>query len=59
MLVKSIVKETKNEKIEAEKLDLGTFASVRDFADKMNKKLNRLDILINNAGLQQFEIKLL
>ena len=42
--------ETKNKNVEAELLDLADLESVRCFAERMNKKLERLDILINNAG---------
>lgn len=33
------------------KLDLGCFASVREFAREVNQKENRVDFLIHNAGL--------
>ena len=42
---------TGNNKIEVESLDLADLESVRNFADRINKKLTRLDLLINNAGL--------
>ncbi len=46
----SIILETNNNKVEVEILDLADTSSIRDFADRIYKKLNRLDILINNAG---------
>lgn len=33
------------------KLDLTSFASVKDAAEEFKRKSDRLDILINNAGL--------
>ena len=35
---------------ENEEINLADCESIRNFADRMYKKLNRLDILINNAG---------
>lgn len=32
-------------------LDLMDFASIKDFAENFNKKYNRLDVLLNNAGI--------
>ena len=45
-----IKSKTKNDRVELEELDLSDLSSVRDFAIRMKKKLDRLDILINNAG---------
>ncbi len=38
-------------KIEVMKLDLGSFKSIRAFADAFKAKYSQLDVLINNAGL--------
>jgi short-subunit dehydrogenase involved in D-alanine esterification of teichoic acids len=46
----TIIEKTQNSKIEVEYLDLADTNSIRKFCDLMNKNLNRLDILINNAG---------
>nr|XP_031832211.1 retinol dehydrogenase 14 isoform X3 [Nomia melanderi] len=44
------VKESKNENIVVRKLDLSSLASVREFAQQINREENRLDVLIHNAG---------
>jgi len=46
-----IIEQTNNNKIEVEHLDLADLDSVREFSKRMNSKLNRLDLLINNAGI--------
>jgi retinol dehydrogenase-12 len=46
-----IREESKNENIEVEHLDLSSLKSTKDFANRMISKLDKLDILINNAGL--------
>jgi NAD(P)-dependent dehydrogenase (short-subunit alcohol dehydrogenase family) len=38
-------------KVEVRKLDLGSLASVKSFAEGVNASYDRLDILINNAGV--------
>jgi len=48
-----IIAESKNNQVDIEKLDCASFQSVREFADRFKAKYNRLDILINNAGLTQ------
>ena len=45
-----IIKETGNSQVEVESLDLASFESIRNFCERVKAKLNRLDILINNAG---------
>ena len=46
-----IVVATGNRKVTVHHLDLFTFSSVRSFADRILKEEDRLDILINNAGI--------
>jgi NAD(P)-dependent dehydrogenase (short-subunit alcohol dehydrogenase family) len=43
--------ETSTKTVEVEILDLADLSSVRSFASRMNSKLDSLDILINNAGI--------
>ena len=46
-----IIRESKNNKVKVEYVDLSDLDSVRHFAELMNKKLTRLDLLVNNAAL--------
>lgn len=46
-----IKESTKNEQLYFLKLDLSSLQSVRDFAQKFRELENRLDVLINNAGV--------
>lgn len=48
-----IINETKNKNVIVEYLDLADLKTIREFADRMKSKLNRLDLLINNAGVMQ------
>ncbi len=48
---KQIIDESKNENVEVELLDLGKMKSIKDFSDRIKAKLNKLDILLNNAGI--------
>lgn len=48
---KQIVKETENENVVFKLLDLGSLKSVRKFAADILKTEDRLDVLINNAGI--------
>ncbi|MHA1340975.1 MAG: oxidoreductase [Promethearchaeota archaeon] len=47
----TILKEFPNGKIEIIKLDLADLASIRQFVEEFKLKFNRLDGLINNAGI--------
>ena len=47
---KDIEKETGN-KVEVEQLDLASLKSVRECARRLATQLNKIDILINNAGV--------
>ncbi|XP_072933886.1 retinol dehydrogenase 14 [Epargyreus clarus] len=48
-----IIDGTKNTKVLVKKLDLCSFASIRAFADDINKTEQTLDVLIHNAGYAQ------
>ena len=47
---------TGNEEVVVRHLDLSSLASVRQFAQDINQSEQRLDILINNAGMARFWI---
>jgi retinol dehydrogenase-13 len=49
--LRQIVGRTGSDRVEVMQLDLGSFASIRDFATAFLDRHNRLDVLINNAGL--------
>ena len=49
--------KSKNEKIEAEIMDLNSLDSIKDFTDRIRKNCDRIDILINNAGELFFVVK--
>ncbi|XP_064643951.1 retinol dehydrogenase 14-like [Lineus longissimus] len=46
-----IKEKTGSTKIEVRKLDLASLASVRTFAEEIKRTENRLDVLLNNAGV--------
>ena len=46
-----IIKLSNNAQIEVEYLDLADLTSVRNFAKSMNSKLEKIDLLVNNAGI--------
>ena len=49
--VKEIVEETKNANVIFKKVDLASFASIRNFADTIKSEEEQVDILVNNAGV--------
>ena len=46
-----ILKIHPNAKIDIRNLDLSSLKSIRSFADEINRDYDRLDVLINNAGI--------
>ncbi|XP_013188071.2 retinol dehydrogenase 14 [Amyelois transitella] len=52
-LKQQIIDATRNTEIIAKKLDLSSFASIRSFAEDINKTEKKLDVLIHNAGYAQ------
>lgn len=48
---RKLVELTHNENITIKHLDLTSFESVRNFAKEINKTEDKIDILINNAGI--------
>ena len=46
-----ILKTVPNARLDLMKLDMGSLESVRGFAEAFKDKYNRLDVLLNNAGL--------
>ena len=48
---KKIKKESGNSQIKVIKLDLSSFSSIRDFSKEFGQSFQRLDVLINNAGI--------
>ena len=49
--VNDIKQEVKDPDIVVKKLDLSSLASVRQFAKEINQEEDRIDYLINNAGI--------
>ena len=50
---KYIRKSTKNEDVVVRELDLASFVSIREFARQIEEDKERVDVLINNAGVYQ------
>lgn len=44
------IQETGNSNIVVKKLDLSSFASIREFAKQINEEESKLDVLLHNAG---------
>jgi NAD(P)-dependent dehydrogenase (short-subunit alcohol dehydrogenase family) len=49
--VRTIKRETKNQNVDFVLADFASLAHVRDMAKRVNEKYERLDLLINNAGV--------
>ncbi|MCK5222701.1 MAG: SDR family NAD(P)-dependent oxidoreductase, partial [Candidatus Aminicenantes bacterium] len=49
--LEKIISEKDNANVKVMNLDLANLESVKEFADEFKKKYNKLDILINNAGV--------
>ena len=49
--VDRIKAESKNDNVELELLNLASLKSIKEFSERILKKIDKLDILINNAGL--------
>lgn len=49
--VEDIKKKTGNPNVESKLIDLGSFKSIRTFADDICQKEEKIDILCNNAGI--------
>ncbi|KAI0229577.1 Retinol dehydrogenase 13 [Lamellibrachia satsuma] len=49
--VKEITESTRSKNVVFYKLDLASFQSVKDFVTEFKQEENRLDVLINNAGI--------
>lgn len=51
--VDEVITEIPNAKVELMELDLSKLVSVREFAKNFNQKFDKLDVLVNNAGIMQ------
>ena len=49
----TIIKATGNNAVYVEKLDLASQKSVREFCDRIKQKQEKVDVLINNAGVMK------
>lgn len=50
---KEIILGTRNKNVFCRELDLASFSSIKNFAKRFKAEQNRLDILINNAGVMR------
>jgi NAD(P)-dependent dehydrogenase (short-subunit alcohol dehydrogenase family) len=46
-----IIQRTGNQEVVVKKLDLSSLKSIRDFADDINRTVNKLNVLVHNAGI--------
>jgi NAD(P)-dependent dehydrogenase (short-subunit alcohol dehydrogenase family) len=46
-----IIETSRNDQVEVELLDLSSLKSIKAFSERIKAKLDRLDVLINNAGI--------
>ncbi|XP_022912817.2 retinol dehydrogenase 12-like [Onthophagus taurus] len=51
---KKIIEETKNDKIITKYLDLANLDTIKSLAKEINEEEDRLDVLINNAGISGY-----
>jgi NADP-dependent 3-hydroxy acid dehydrogenase YdfG len=51
--LEEIKKESKNENLYFYRLDLSDMKSVKQFSEEFGKNYDKLDILINNAGIMR------
>jgi NAD(P)-dependent dehydrogenase (short-subunit alcohol dehydrogenase family) len=49
--LQEIVQRSDSQSVDVMALDLGSFRSVRSFAAELGDRIDRLDVLVNNAGL--------
>ncbi|CAH8654634.1 unnamed protein product [Schistosoma intercalatum] len=49
--IKSSLKPIESDQLIIEQLDLASLTSIREFVDRIKSKYNKIDFLINNAGL--------
>jgi len=57
-VIDEIQKETKNQNLKFIRLDLGDLQSIKEFAQEFSSKYQKLNILINNAGVNTVDRKL-
>lgn len=50
---KEIILSTRNKNVHCRELDLASFTSIKNFAQRFKTEQNRLDVLINNAGVMR------
>jgi len=55
--VKQIHELEKKHNVEYMQLDLDDLSSVKRFADEFKAKYNKLDVLVNNAGIMALPVK--